>query len=110
MIKAVFFDLDGTLLPFDEKEFRASYKGTAVDGTFKWETKDQVLTAEDDGMQLSCSFVPKNAEQYSATSTYTVKVSIKRKTRTDVPATPEISSYTSNTITVTKKEDVEYGI
>lgn len=97
-------------IPFDEKEFRASYKGTAVDGTFKWETKDQVLTAEDDGMQLSCSFVPKNAEQYSATSTYTVKVSVKRKTRTDVPTTPEISSYTSNTITVTKKEDVKYGI
>ncbi len=97
-------------IPFDEKEFRASYKGTAVDGTFKWETKDQVLTAEDDGMQLSCSFVPKDTEQYSASSIYKVKVSVKRKTRTDVPDTPEISSYTSNTITVIKKEDVEYGI
>ena len=97
-------------IPFDEKEFSASYKGTAVDGTFKWETKDQVLTAEDDGMQLSCSFVPKDTEQYSAASTYTVKVSVKRKTQTDVPDTPEISSYTSNTITVIKKEDVEYGI
>ena len=86
---------------------------TALDKTVRFSTSDKtVVTVDEAGLVKA---VGAGTAKITVTTTDGKKtavcaVTVTKKKYENPPAAPEISSYTSNTITVTKKEDVEYGI
>ena len=93
---------------FNKTEFTAD-----VEGTFAWETEDKTLTIKDNNTKASISFTPADKTKYESVNNIKITILVTKKKYDSVPAAPELSSATANTVTLKEAGQttpVQYGI
>lgn len=90
----------------------AGCEAGSVEGTFTWKETNKILTSQDNETGFTLVFTPADTDSYASVEQQVILI-VNKKVNTKVPAAPELSGKTTDSVTLaayTGTETVEYGI
>lgn len=90
----------------------AGCEAGSVEGTFTWKETNKILTCQDNETGFTLVFTPADTDSYASVEQQVILI-VNKKVNTKVPAAPELSGKTTDSVTLaayTGTETVEYGI